>query len=94
MCRAARASSLLLLFQPNGELTGGARAVVADGLYAVAHHAVPHPDVLLGAHIMPTRVGAIATRRGVFDSAADSTACQVNPFLQGNSYLPGWVAPS
>jgi amidohydrolase len=73
-CRVAWAGTLLLLFQPNEERAAGARAMVTDGLYDAARHAVPRPDVLLGAHVMAARAGAVVTCRGVFNSAADSLA--------------------
>ncbi|KAI9840464.1 MAG: hypothetical protein M1838_004057 [Thelocarpon superellum] len=60
--------TLVVLFQPNEERAGGARAMVDDGLYDT----VPLPDVVLGQHIMPYKAGEIGTRSGLMASAADS----------------------
>lgn len=64
--------TLVMLFQPNEERAAGARAMVDDGLYDASRHAVPVPDVVLGAHIMPARAGSVQTAGGPFNSAADS----------------------
>ena len=45
--------TLVLCFQPAEERAGGAKKMVADGLY----EKVPVPDVLIGGHVMPYRVG-------------------------------------
>lgn len=71
-CRDFWTGTLLVLFQPNEERGSGAQAMVDDGLYDEKRHAVPKPDVVLGAHVMPARAGSISTRRGIFNSAADS----------------------
>jgi amidohydrolase len=51
---------LLCLFQPNEERSGGAQAMMNDGLY----DDVPVPDVVLGQHVVNTRAGVIGTRSG------------------------------
>jgi metal-dependent amidase/aminoacylase/carboxypeptidase family protein len=38
-----------------------------DGLY----EKVPLPDVLIGAHVMPTRAGTLGTKRGLVACSAD-----------------------
>lgn len=53
---------LVLIFQPNEERGGGARAMVKDGLYAKGD--VPTPDVVLGQHVVNIRSGFVATRKG------------------------------
>jgi len=53
---------LLVLFQPNEERGGGARAMIRDGLYA--EHGVPSPDVVLGQHIINTKPGALRVGSG------------------------------
>jgi amidohydrolase len=64
--------TLIILFQPNEERAGGAKAMIADGLYDTARHACPAPDVVLGQHVMPLAAGKVGTRVGSFASAADS----------------------
>jgi amidohydrolase len=71
-CRASWKGTLILLFQPNEERGAGAQAMVDDGLYDPEKHAIPRPDVILGAHVMPLRAGKLNTRKGIFGSAADS----------------------
>ncbi|KAF4634739.1 hypothetical protein G7Y89_g3367 [Cudoniella acicularis] len=64
--------TLIILFQPNEERAGGAKAMIADGLYDPKKHACPIPDVVLGQHVMPLKSGTVGTRVGAFASAADS----------------------
>jgi amidohydrolase len=71
-CRECWKGTLIILFQPNEERAGGAKAMIADGLYDVKRHACPIPDVVLGQHVMPMRAGHVGTRVGSFASAADS----------------------
>lgn len=70
--REAWSGTLVMLFQPNEERAAGAKAMVDDGLYDKQRHAVPIPDIVLGAHIMPARAGSVQTAGGPFNSAADS----------------------
>ena len=64
--------TLIILFQPNEERAGGAKAMIADGLYDEKKHACPVPDVVLGQHVTPIPASTVATRVGSFASAADS----------------------
>lgn len=64
--------TLVILFQPNEERAGGAKAMVDDGLYDSKKHACPIPDVVLGQHVMPLPAGLVGSRVGAFMSAADS----------------------
>jgi amidohydrolase len=64
--------TLIILFQPNEERAGGAKAMIADGLYDPKKHNCPAPDVVLGQHVMPYPAGTVGTRVGAFASAADS----------------------
>lgn len=64
------AGTLVLIFQPAEEKGAGAQAMVDDGLYT--RHAVPVPDVAIGAHVMPYRAGVIGTRVEVVASSADT----------------------
>lgn len=76
-CRDSWSGTALFLFQPNEERGAGAQAMVDDGLYDLEKHAIPKPDLILGAHVMPLRAGKLYTRKGVFGSAADSYAVTV-----------------
>lgn len=60
--------TLIVVFQPNEERAGGARAMVEGGLY----EKVPVPDVVLGQHVMPGRAGTVTCRKGTTMAAADS----------------------
>lgn len=60
--------TLLVLFQPNEEHTGGAQAMIDDGLY----EKVPIPDIVLGQHSNPIRSGKVNMRPGVILVAADT----------------------
>ncbi|KAK8070457.1 hippurate hydrolase [Apiospora hydei] len=71
--RALWRGTLVLVFQPAEERGTGAQAMVDDGLYSPARHAVPVPDVVLGAHVTgAARTGVIGTRRGLMATSADS----------------------
>ena len=59
--------TLICLFQPDEELSDGARAMVNDGLYEKA----PKPDLLLAQHIVRGRCGSLALEPGPVMSAAD-----------------------
>ena len=64
--------TLVVLFQPNEERAGGAKAMIDDGLYDPKKHDCPVPDVVLGQHVLPYEAGTVGTRVGSFASAADS----------------------
>ncbi len=66
--KAAWKGTLIVLFQPNEERAGGAKAMVDDGLYTKT----PVPDVVLGQHVMPLRSGCVGHRTGTVMGAADS----------------------
>ena len=66
--RSMWAGTLVLVFQPDEERSGGAKRMVDDELY----DKVPMPDILLGQHVMPGRAGRIGNRIGVMLAAADS----------------------
>ncbi|KAI1302257.1 putative zinc metallopeptidase [Xylaria venustula] len=53
---------LLVLFQPNEERGGGARAMVDDGLYN--KYEIPKPDVLLGQHVVNAKAGSFQLGTG------------------------------
>lgn len=60
--------TLIVLFQPNEERAGGAKAMIDDNLYKK----VPIPDVVFGQHVMPLRAGSVGNRSGTIMGAADS----------------------
>ncbi len=66
--RGAYSGTLVVLFQPAEESGGGARAMVADGLY----DRVPIPDIVIGQHVAPLPAGMVALPGGVALAAADS----------------------
>ncbi len=66
--KAAWKGTLIVLFQPNEERAGGAKAMVDDGLY----QKIPVPDVVFGQHVMPLRSGCVGHRTGTVMGAADS----------------------
>ena len=61
--------TLIVLFQPNEERNGGAKAMVDDGLY---DRIIPVPDIILGQHVVPLKTGVVAIRSGPILTAADS----------------------
>lgn len=66
--RGAWSGTLVVLFQPDEERGGGARAMVDDGLYS----RIPVPDYVLGQHVMRMRAGSVGSRAGAIMAAADS----------------------
>ncbi|KAI4157224.1 MAG: hypothetical protein L6R39_000729 [Caloplaca ligustica] len=60
--------TLIVLFQPNEERAGGAKAMVDDGLY----DKIPVPDIVLGQHVLAMRTGSVGCRMGNIMSEADS----------------------
>ena len=60
--------TLVVVFQPNEERAGGAKAMVEDGLYSK----IPIPDIVLGQHVMAMRAGHVGCRIGNILSEADS----------------------
>ena len=65
--------TLIVLFQPNEERGGGAKAMVEDGLY----DKVPVPDFVLGQHVMALRAGTVGAKVGTI--MASSNRCR--PFF-------------
>ena len=60
--------TLVLVFQPNEERGGGAKAMVDGGLY----NTVPTPDVVMGQHVLPFKAGRLGSRVGIMLAASDS----------------------
>jgi len=75
--RDAWQGTVLAVFQPAEETAQGARAMIADGLFA----RFPKPQVILGQHVMPGPAGAIRYRPGTTQAAADSL--QIRLFGRG-----------
>lgn len=66
--RSGWTGTLLLVFQPAGELGAGAQAMVDDGLF----DRFPKPDVVLGQHVAPLPAGKIAGHPGPSYAGSDS----------------------
>ncbi|PXY28130.1 amidohydrolase [Prauserella muralis] len=66
--RGEWSGTLLAVFQPAEEAGGGARAMVADGLF---DRAGP-PDVAFGQHVTPGPAGWVLTRPGALMAATDA----------------------
>ncbi|KAF9769848.1 hypothetical protein IL306_012661 [Fusarium sp. DS 682] len=67
------AGTVVIVFQPDEEETGGARAMIEDGLY----DRIPVPDLMLGQHVVPKWAGTVAIRSGAVLVAADSVHIRV-----------------
>lgn len=65
--------TLIIIFQPDEEETGGAQAMVDDGLY----DKVPVPDIMLGQHVVPLAAGKVAIRSCPALVAADSANVRI-----------------
>ena len=76
--------TILILFQPDEEETGGAQAMVDDGLY---DH-VPVPDLMLGQHVVHARAGTVAIKSGPVLVAANSMRVRVTGGPCENSVNP------
>lgn len=77
--RSTWTGQLIVIFQPNEEKGGGARAMVQDGLYERGD--IPKPDVVLGQHVVNIRSGFVATRKGA--CLAGKNAFEVTVFGRG-----------
>lgn len=76
LLRAAAAEwsgTLLIVFQPDEEETGGAQAMIDNGLYNL----VPVPDLMLAQHVVPSATGSVSIRSGPVLVAADSIRVRV-----------------
>jgi amidohydrolase len=76
--RDAWRGTALVVFQPGEEVAQGANAMVQDWDRA----GLPHPDVVLGQHVMVGPAGTVSYRAGVILSAGDSL--QVRLFGRGS----------
>lgn len=89
LLKAARSrwsGTLIALFQPDEEETGGAQAMVDDGLY----DKIPVPDVMLGQHVTPLPAGQVAVKSGPVLVAADSINIRVIGGPCEDSPNPQW----
>jgi hippurate hydrolase len=76
--RDAWRGTALVVFQPGEEVAQGANAMVQDWDAA----GLPHPDIVLGQHVMVGPAGTVSYRAGVILSAGDSL--QVKRFGRGS----------
>ncbi|KAJ8115141.1 hypothetical protein ONZ43_g4737 [Nemania bipapillata] len=65
--------TVIFLFQPDEEETGGAQAMVDDGLYTK----IPVPNIMLAQHLVPSKSGTVAIRSGPALVAADSANVRI-----------------
>lgn len=65
--------TVVAVFQPAEELGGGAKAMIADGLF----DRFPKPAVVLGQHVAPLPAGMIAYKTGAAMAAADSVTVRL-----------------
>ncbi|WFE70265.1 amidohydrolase [Halomonas sp. M1] len=66
--------TLMLICQPAEEIFGGAKAMLADGLY----ERFPRPDIILGQHNMPARAGTIGHRANSTMAACTNLAVTIH----------------
>jgi amidohydrolase len=66
--RDSWAGTVVFLFQPGEEISAGAAAMVADGLWDRA----PKPEVIFGQHVWPGRTGTVEVSSGPAMAMADS----------------------
>jgi hippurate hydrolase len=59
--------TLVAVFQPAEEGRGGARSMIADGLFELTGR----PDIVLGQHVFPFAAGSVGYRAGPFMAASD-----------------------
>jgi hippurate hydrolase len=71
--RDAWRGTALVVFQPGEEVAQGANAMVQDW----DREGLPHPDVVLGQHVMVGPAGTVSYRAGVILSAGDSLKVQL-----------------
>ncbi len=69
--------TLICLFQPNEETAGGARAMVADGLWDPKKYGIPTPDIVLGQHVHAIKAGVVALSGGPILTAVDSLEVRI-----------------
>jgi len=65
--------TLVVVFQPDEEETGGAKAMVEDGLYSM----IPVPNIMLAQHVTPMKSGSVAIASGPMLMAADAVDVRV-----------------
>ncbi|KAH6856372.1 hypothetical protein B0I37DRAFT_333707 [Chaetomium sp. MPI-CAGE-AT-0009] len=64
---------LVVVFEPGGEESTGAKAMLDGGLYDL----VPVPDIMLGQHVVPARAGTVAIRSSPVLVGADTMRIRV-----------------
>lgn len=72
--RSEWSGTVITLFQPNEEHTGGARAMVDDGLYDKIG---ARPDIILAQHLMQIPSGSVSVREGPVLVSADTVKIRI-----------------
>ena len=75
--RSSWSGTLICLFQPDEETAGGAKAMVADGLYDKAKYGIPIPNIVLAQHLHAIKTGFVAISGGPILTAVDSLEIRV-----------------
>ena len=65
--------TVVAVFQPAEEISGGAQAMIADGIF----DRFPKPEVVLGQHVGPLPAGMIGYKTGAAMAASDSLKVQL-----------------
>lgn len=80
LLHAAKSSwkgTLICLFQPDEETAGGAKAMVADGLYDEAKYGILTPNIVLSQHLHAIKAGIVAISGGPILIAVDSIEIRI-----------------
>ncbi|MFI8634220.1 amidohydrolase [Microbacterium sp. NPDC077663] len=75
--------TLVAIFQPAEEYGAGAQAMLDDDALA----RMPHPDVVLGQHLVPLPAGTVSVRSGVAMSEADAATITMHG-VGGHGSMP------
>lgn len=71
MAREHWTGTLIVIVQPNEELTEGAQATINNGLNGEKHK-IPIPDIFLGQHVLVIRADTVRLPAGPVLTAVDS----------------------
>lgn len=71
--KAEWSGTVVILYQPNEEHTGGAQAMLNDGLY----ERVPVPDIVMAQHLMQIPAGSVSIKSGHVLVSADTASIRI-----------------